>query len=375
MPEEITQPIPGVRAFSESSRSAELSAAAQLLILGIELREDDLVHKGYAERHGGDFIPIEDRAALQLPVPTVRAGGKRFSRSEVRRSNDEIRILPQVPQNARRPSIARTAQSFYTDPTPFTAAQLFEAALHHPAEIIRVAAAVSYPRITADYADLIGILEAGTFSSDRLVLKVAANALGHLAPDHPRLSELRRHRRTGGPASPAHTAILVHGTWASDQPWWQPGGDFFTYCHENVRPDLYGGADRYEWSGGYSDAARSVAAVELVSWLQKHSALDATIISHSHGGSVAMLSTHEAVSTEELVLLSCPVHIPKYLPDFSHVGKVVSIRVRLDLVIMADRGGQRFPSPIEENVLPVWFDHSATHDPAIWEKYKVPSML
>ena len=58
-----------------------------------------------------------------------------------------------------------------------------------------------------------------------------------------------------------------------------------------------------------------------------------------------------------------PVHVPKYLPNFSQVSKVVSIRVRADLVILADRGGQRFHPKITEHVLPIWFDHSAPHDP------------
>lgn len=88
-----------------------------------------------------------------------------------------------------------------------------------------------------------------------------------------------------------------------------------------------------------------------------------------------MLASQAGLDIGELVLLSCPVH-PQYAPDFSHVGKAVSIRVHLDLVILADGGGQRFQDPgIEENVLPVWFDHSATHDPAVWRQYRVPARL
>lgn len=56
--------------------------------------------------------------------------------------------------------------------------------------------------------------------------------------------------------------------------------------------------------------------------------------------------------------------------------KVVSIRVCLDLVILADGGGQRFNDPrIEENVLPLWFDHSRTHDPGTWQEHNVPALL
>ncbi|HEX7895485.1 MAG TPA: hypothetical protein VF447_14905, partial [Terriglobales bacterium] len=76
------------------------------------------------------------------------------------------------------------------------------------------------------------------------------------------------------------------------------------------------------------------------------------------------------------VLLSCPVHWPKYMPDFDITQKAVSVRVHMDLVILADRGGQKFSDPrIQEHVLPLWFDHFATHDPANWQKYNIPAML
>jgi hypothetical protein len=45
-------------------------------------------------------------------------------------------------------------------------------------------------------------------------------------------------------------------------------------------------------------------------------------------------------------------------------------------VILADRGGQHFSDPrISENVLGIWFDHFATHDPKVWTKYNVPARL
>jgi hypothetical protein len=101
------------------------------------------------------------------------------------------------------------------------------------------------------------------------------------------------------------------------------------------------------------------------------------LFAHSHGGSVAMLaSKHHGLALGELVLLSCPVHAHKYMPDFNSVTKVVSIRVHLDLVILADRGGQKFQHPqIHENVLPLWFDHSATHSPSVWQAHHVPAKL
>jgi hypothetical protein len=127
---------------------------------------------------------------------------------------------------------------------------------------------------------------------------------------------------------------------------------------------------------GYSDAARSLGGSDLHDWVTAHSLSGLDLYTHSHGGSVAMLANHAGTTIGKLVLLSCPVHWPKYTPDFSAVAKVISVRVHLDLVILADRGGQKFKDPhIHENVLGIWFDHFATHDPVNWQKYNVPGML
>ena len=76
------------------------------------------------------------------------------------------------------------------------------------------------------------------------------------------------------------------------------------------------------------------------------------------------------------MLLSCPVHWPQYTPEFALVNRVISIHVHLDLVILADGGGQRFYDPrIEEHVLPRWFDQSLSHAPATWQQNNVPAWL
>jgi hypothetical protein len=54
----------------------------------------------------------------------------------------------------------------------------------------------------------------------------------------------------------------------------------------------------------------------------------------------------------------------------------VSIRVKLDLVILADGGGQRFNHPkIKEIVLPIWFNHSISHEPQTWIDHNLPSKI
>jgi hypothetical protein len=206
---------------------------------------------------------------------------------------------------------------------------------------------------------------------------VAAHALARVDPRNPRLEALLRPRRRPSRRRRSRTSLLVHGTWGRGSAWWQPtGGDFWKYVHDEVDASLYGAADRFEWSGGYSDAARALAGGELSTWVQQHALAGLDLFTHSHGGSVAMLATTGGTAVGRLALLSCPVHWPKYTPDFARVTKVVSVRVHLDLVILVDGGGQRFADPrISENVLPIWFDHFASHDPAVWRQHGVPSML
>ena len=155
-----------------------------------------------------------------------------------------------------------------------------------------------------------------------------------------------------------------------------PAGDFWHYLHDNVDASLYGAGDRFQWTGGYSDVARSQGGDKLFNWVNAHQLGGLDLFTHSHGGSVAMLANHEGAQVGRMVLLSCPVHWPKYTPDFTRVAKVISVRVHLDLVILADRGGQHFDDArIAEHVIGVWFDHFATHKPDVWNKYNIKAWL
>jgi len=77
--------------------------------------------------------------------------------------------------------------------------------------------------------------------------------------------------------------------------------------------------------------------------------------------------------------MSWPVHAG-WFPDFTKVRVVIDIRVRLDLVIMADRGGQTFtpPDAFRDKVVPHvngWFHHGDTNNPSYWERYDLPAAL
>ena len=170
------------------------------------------------------------------------------------------------------------------------------------------------------------------------------------------------------------TSVVVHGTtFGRGSDWWKSGRVFPRYLKGNVAPNLYGGSKPFFWSGLYSDTARELGAWELLNWAGGKP-LD-HVFAYSHGGSVAMRASKLGLDIDKLVLLSCPVH-RRYAPDFQHVRNVVSVRTRLDLVILADGGGQRFKDArIADHVLPVWFRHKATRERAVWQRYGIATML
>jgi hypothetical protein len=69
-----------------------------------------------------------------------------------------------------------------------------------------------------------------------------------------------------------------------------------------------------------------------------------------------------------------------WYPDFPKVRRILDVRVHVDLVIIADRGGQRFRPPPRyqgkvTELVNGWFDHGATHDPGYWERHDLPDQL
>jgi hypothetical protein len=131
------------------------------------------------------------------------------------------------------------------------------------------------------------------------------------------------------------------------------------------RPDLALHDESFTWSGNYSDGARRVAALRLKQWIGDQGLVKPDFFAHSHGGTVANLATKQGVEFENLVLLAWPVH-NEWLPTFARVGKIYDIRVKFDLVILVDRGGQRFQHPKVTEFRNGWFDHAAAHESAYW---------
>jgi hypothetical protein len=308
-----------------------------------------------------------------------------FEIPQIRRTGERFRFVrPRMPrrleddERLRAETRARYAAELFQVPEPRQAARLAAYCRDDPDPLTRVAAAVLDFRLAADPRKAIQTLAEGTRSDDELVRDVAATGLAKISPRHPALGALRRRRvieLEPGAGEDHRTSMLIHGTWARSASWWQPGGDFHSDIRSGYRPDLYAAADRFEWTGGYSPGARATAALKLGQWIRKHNEEGIHLITHSHGGNVAFLASGSAPRFGDLIVLSCPVR-DEYVPNLPRIGRVVSVRVKLDLVILVDGGGQRFDDPgIKEIVLPIWFSHKATHDPEVWQKHGVPARI
>ena len=354
--------LESARSVAASQAALILSARAGVLGVGDEFDED-----AEEARDAGfeipDLRPLQRSRRLRVDEATEPLG---MSAKEL-----EEQPAPQL-----RDEMIRTVNGLYERPTTEGAAALFEAAMHSPHPLVQVAAAAGARETTRLRKRIRHILEAGSQSDDRLVASLATEALSKIDPKDPHVNQRviaqptakKRNRRS-------QTAVITHGTFSSDSAWYQPGGDFYEALALN-RPDLAVHDESFTWTGAYSPAARRADALLLKQWIE-HQGLDAPdFFAHSHGGTVATLATRQGVDFDRLVLMAWPVH-QQWFPAFPRVNRIVDIRVRLDLVILLDRGGQRFRTgafAVEEH-RHGWFDHIAPHQPDYWDDHDLWSVV
>jgi hypothetical protein len=368
------EPVPGPEAFETTGRAAELSRAAIMLTAGAALAGDPgrlpalgplALPAGLRRIRSDGPMPVQDAAAaLDLDLSThLTDRGLR------------------IPDDTG----AALTRRLVDDPSASTAAVLVEAGLHSESSVVRASAAVAALDTTGPRDDVLAVLVQEVGSRDRLARQVARTGLGRVAPQHAALRRLVRNPAVlpavaAGPVAALGVggAVVTHGTFAAATSWWKPGGGFYRYL-AGLTPDLHLHDPSFGWSGQYSDGARQLAAQQLVEWTAGFGLTGPDLFAHSHGGTVAHLATRRGLVLDRLVLLSWPVH-GEWFPDFTRVRRIIDIRVRLDLVVLADRGGQTFtpPAAFRAKVEPHvngWFDHGATNDPAYWEKYQLSSAL
>ncbi|MGI9239053.1 MAG: alpha/beta fold hydrolase [Woeseiaceae bacterium] len=280
------------------------------------------------------------------------------------------RELRQESEPALEQQMTKVAREVYRKPSVEAVAALFEAAMTSPHPLVAVAGAAGARETTRLRPRIRSTLERAARSKDRLVSRLALAAISQIGPmesivekkiiDQP--TSRKRRRKSS-------TAVITHGTFAANGSWYRPNGNFYEALKKK-RPDLHVHDRSFKWTGAYSDKARRADAELLKQWVSDQGLDAPDFFAHSHGGTVANLATRKGVQFDRLVLMGWPVH-EKWLPDFSNVKRVIDVRVQMDLVVMMDRGAQRFRSnnfTIEEH-RNGWFDHGSTHEPAYWDDH------
>ncbi|WP_271609951.1 MULTISPECIES: hypothetical protein [unclassified Bradyrhizobium] len=396
--EDISDPMPCPEAFFREGLAAICSRAALLMALGLSLSPPE---------HG--VIADLDETA-PFPIPSV---------APVSESLDEeldvrgiYRRFSRLGGLERQIEIEETVRTLYREDRrrekQYLAVKLLALHLTDNEELLRVCATVSWldvafsggpnRRSTSDYTNqLATLLKAARRSRDDVTRAIAMTALGrmsHLGNNSPtRLYRflqanredqqtfwlsigdfIRRIRQRAAAGRSEAETTIVHGTIFSFvgsqiDKWWRPRtGDLHIFLTKQLpQAGLYSRSDYFRWSGGWSDPAREEAADRLVNWIVEHRFEGKNVIAHSHGSNV-LIRAVEKVKLGTIVLLSCPVQPRRYGINFQNVKRIVSIRVKWDLIIMADRGRQRFDDArIQEIILPIWFGrHGTTRRSSTW---------
>jgi hypothetical protein len=363
---EVT-PVPGPDAFLATGRDARLSQAAVVLTAGAAVGGEL-----YRVDEPGAVLPADlGPLARRQPVPVERAVAPLDLDLPTHLGTPSLRLPPETS--------AQLARQLVDQPDAVTAAALVEANLHSDSELVRTAAAVAALDTTGRRDDVVDRLVAGARGRDQLTRDLGRVGLARVDPQHEALRHLAgREARLTRRDRPSHTAVLTHGTFSARTVWWRPGGDFYEYL-DGLQPPLRMHDPSFQWTGYYTNAARQLAARRLVEWVPDQGLQRPDFFAHSHGGTVANLATVDGLDLDRLVLLSWPVHT-QWFPDFTRVQRIVDVRVHMDLVIIADRGGQTFTPPPQyrqtvQSHVNGWFDHGATHDPGYWERYDLPAAL
>lgn len=363
-------PIPGPEAFRGRSRDARLSQAAIVLSAGAAV--------------GGQWGRLDLPEAVGLPVDLgqiEQSGGVSLEEAVAPLGVDVESHVSAPPSRVVAADAAEMTERLIDQPQTVTAAALVEVNLHSDSLLVRTSAAVAALDTAggAQRADVVATLVDGAGARDALTRQIARIGLARVDPGRDQLAHLvGRAARLTGTDRPSRTAVVTHGTFSARTRWWRPGGDFYTYL-DGLAPPLNLHDPSFGWSGLYSGPARQLAAQQLTAWLADQGLQRPDLFAHSHGGTVGNLATRGGAELERLVLLSWPVHT-QWLPDFTRVQRIIDIRVHLDLVIIADRGGQTLTPPEADrgkvtSHVNGWFDHGATHDPAYWQQHGLADML
>jgi predicted alpha/beta hydrolase family esterase len=105
-------------------------------------------------------------------------------------------------------------------------------------------------------------------------------------------------------SSKAIRIILIHGTWAKNAEWIQDDSKL-----SRVLKDEFSkvSIEKFEWDGKNNVRKRAIASKNLLKKIKSNSTEDCILISHSHGGNIAVNSlTNNLKNLKGIVTLNTP---------------------------------------------------------------------
>lgn len=250
------------------------------------------------------------------------------------------------------PAAAALYAEVTTTGDPTSLARLLAGRLRAATPVEAAAASVALHAMMPDHPGAVAALARLVRSADPLARAIAQTA-APAAPPAP----------TAAPAPPAPPAptrsraavsTTVHGTFAmlgdTGTRWYIPGAPLHDHLEARVGRNLYDGPGFFTWSGQYSDPARRAAGDALVAWASAASDADAldVVYAHSHGGTVALNAASVGQRIRVLVLLHAPAveRMPgEWAAIRRAVDRVIVLRTRFDLVVLADTLASRLRPP------------------------------
>lgn len=369
--------------------------ATQYLALGSGLSQK--VKKAVSEMRlppqlRGDLIaasvaaPIMERMhGIKTPDPIVQTGLMRTGR-RLRTESGAFDDLV-LTQRFRKKFAAQAMDDARDQTVDDAAVRQLAVGMLDSDPIARCCAAYGYWQATGSKA-AIPVLQCATNSDDENERTIAAHCLAKT--DIRRVKHLQGTEEDDQPNTPilplsSSMTVIIHGTFAKDQDWYKPGGDFHSYIKQDVYPDVYSGSDFYFWSGRYSlsdNGLRQIwtkAASKLVSWINSHPTQKLRLIAHSHGNNVVNIASNQ-IQACSLIQLSPPVRAWN-LPEMSNVSssRLFNIHSTVDLVVKIDGGAQNYKGTVvaaNEKIKKIArFGHSDSHDGNKWRKKQVPRIV
>lgn len=388
-------PVPGIEAFTIRSKSGFQSRAAQLLAM-------TTFAMGSPEQ-----IAAISADAKRLNVPVVEP----FSGAEFRW--DDQRFLDQITKIALRDhGQAPAPEDWYSlwpaknidelnlwkalreSSQPTLLLALLNLSLGSVSEIQRTAAAVCLHAVSRGEMRVArGILHSGLSSSSPTIVEMSRAALGL---DLFRLSD---DLATGPQMDPTETdrtvSVAVHGTWArlvaNEDRWYAPQSKLHRHVRSQASANLFSGEGYYRWSGGYTAAERAEGADDLTMWRHLSGIREFDVVyAHSHGGNVALGAASQGEKIRLLVLMHTPAL--RRSPDEwerirANVGRVLVLRTRMDLVVLADGLANGSSQSFDSKLLPhrelelhwqsakSWFSHDRFLKLSTWVDYDVAGQV